>query len=207
MVYDQCDHIFSCISDEFWKTHLPELLYCKKPVSYLPQPVNIDYLYDNFYTEMRNETIFSYYPVWNSARIGQTKEYTEYISNKYNIPYIRTHTNDHTNQWLDFLKIWTTCTFHFNLDPMASFPGQQAMQCAALGVIHLGGENDAHKLLWPDTATNDTAKLEEMFQLYVTNLDARNNAIQYAYNMVCQTYSYQSIYTKTNKLIYENFSN
>ena len=196
-VYNQCDHVFSCVSERHFQTYLPELSQCTTPVSYMPQPVNIDYLQDHFYNEIRDEVIFSYLPAWNVSRIGRTEEFTKYISDKYNIPYIRTHTNNNTNQWHDFLKLWTPCTFHFNLDPMPMFPGQQAMQCAALGVIHIGGENDSHKMLWPETATNDFDRLEYCFSTYLNDYNKRLAVIQSAFDKVNDIYSYNSIKSKT----------
>jgi len=200
-VYNQCDHIFSCISDSHYEAYMPELQTCTTKVTYMPQPVNTDYLYDNFYSETRSECIFSYLPVWNPSRIGRTEEFTKYISNKTNITYVRTHTNDNTNKWHDFLKVWTPCTFHFNLDPMPMFPGQQAMQCAALGVIHIGGENDSHKILWPETATNDFDTLEYYFNLYLTDYDKRTEVIQNAYSKLNDIYSYTAVYNKTIKVL------
>jgi hypothetical protein len=84
---------------------------------------------------------------------------------------------------------------------MPMFPGQQAMQCAALGVIHIGGENDSHKILWPETATNDLATLESCLNEYLNNYNKRLQVIQYAYDKLNEVYSYESIYSKTKNLL------
>ena len=196
-VYNQCDHVFTCISEDRYKRYMPELSQCKVPVNFLPQPVNIDYLYDHYYSEERPEMIFSYNQGANANRIGKTAQFTNYISEKYNIPY----TNQHAPLWADFLKLWTPCTFHFNLDPSPAFPGQQSMQCAALGIIHVGGLNDAHSILWPETATNDLDQLEHYVNLYLTDYNKRIETIQYAYNKVNEIYSYDSVYKQTIKLL------
>lgn len=196
-VYNQCDYVFTCISYEMYKQYMPQLLQCKVPVHFLPQPVNMNYLYDNYYSENRNELIFSYNQRSNPVRAGYTDQFTQYISKKYSIPY----TNEHAPLWADFLKLWTPSTFHLNLDPSKHFPGQQAMQCAALGVIHIGGLNDSHAILWPETATNDTEILESRIKEYLGNYNKRIQVIQYAYNKVNEIYSYDAVYTRAQKLL------
>lgn len=196
-VYNQCDIVFSCVSERHFAKYLPELSLCERKVLFLPQPVNIDYMYNHYYLETRNESIFSYFPSHNGSRIGHTEQFTNYISKKYNIPFIR----ENAPLWIDFVKLWTPCTFHINLDPIAMFPGQQAMQCAAVGVIHIGGENDSHTMLWPNTATNNTEQLEYYINLYLTDYNKRIEAIQYAFNKVNEIYSYDSVYTEALKLL------
>jgi hypothetical protein len=197
-VYDECDYMFTCISEDRYKEFMPELAHCKVNVDFLPQPVNIDFLYKNYYQEERNELIFSYSVNHNSSRVGKTLEFTKYISNKYNIPYIDTL----KPLWADFLKVWTPSTFHFNLDPTKAFPGQQSIQCAALGVVHIGGLNDAHSYLWPETATNDFDQLEYYFSMYLNDYDKRIEVIQNAFDKLNKTYSYESVYNKTLSLLY-----
>jgi len=189
-VYNKCDKVIIPVSkiDLF-----PELKYCEKEIVFLPQPVHVEYLYDHFYKENRVEKIFSYFPVHNQSRWGETLKFTEYISLKYKVPFIREHTQNSKTQWEDFLKLWTPCTFHFNLDPTPQYPGQQAMQCSALGVVHIGGINDSHQFLWPDTATNDKRILENMFAEYFEDINKRINAIQYAWSKVNEIYSYDAV--------------
>lgn len=196
-VYNQCDIVFSCVSERHLTKYLPELSLCQRKVVFLPQPVNIDYMYDHYYSESRNECIFSYFPSHNGSRVGQTEQFTNYISKKYNVPFVR----ENAPLWADFLKLWTPCTFHINLDPIAMFPGQQAMQCAAVGVIHIGGENDSHTILWPGTATNNLQVLESKISEYLTDYDSRINAIQFAFNRLNEMYSYSAVKTKTNELL------
>lgn len=196
-VYNECDYVFTCISENKYKEFMPELNDCKNKVDFLPQPVNINFLYNNYYTEERNELIFSYNVTHNLSRVGKTFEFTKYISDKYKIPFI----NKLEPLWSDFLNVWTPATFHFNLDPSKQFPGQQSMQCAALGVIHIGGLNDSHTILWPETATNDLNQLEYYVNLYLTDYEKRIQTIQYAYNKVNEIYSYDSVYKQAIKLL------
>jgi hypothetical protein len=137
--------------------------------------------------------IFSYWPYWNQGRVGKTEEFTKYISDKYKIPYIRPMGHDGVTKWLDYLKSWSECTFHFNLDSTESFPGQQAIQCATLGMIHLGGHNDSHKILYPETATCDFKILESRFVELLQSSEKRNSHIMCAWENVNSLYGYTSV--------------
>ena len=113
---------------------------------------------------------------------------------------MRSHTQFSKNQWEDFLKLWTPCTFHFNLDPTSLYPGQQAMQCAALGVVHIGGVNDSHEFLWPDTATNDVTILEKEFVLCLNEYEYRVEMIQNAWDQLNNIYSYNAVRTRFREI-------
>ena len=198
-VFNQCDKVFTPISD---KNLFPELIQnCSKDISFLPQPVDIDYLYDNFYSEYRDESIFVYNPVHNFSRQGNTFRFAEYISRKYNIPYFSTNTQDKEDQWHEFLKQWTSATFHFNLDPIPVYPGQQAIQCAALGIVQIGGVNDSHHILWPETATCDEKVLEEKFVEYLNDYEKRVTLIQTAFERINKVYSFKAIKNKFEEII------
>jgi len=195
-VYKQCDKIFiPTINVKMYDgpDDISLMEYTERIVHYLPQPVDTHYLYDNFYQEEREEKIFSYFPIHTTSRCGDTEKFTQYISEKYGIPFVRQTTQFSSNQWEDFLKLWTPCTFHFNLDPIPFYPGQQAMQCAALGVIHIGGINDSHPMLWPETATNNKKILEDRFVEYTQDTDKRTRVLQYARKQLNNIYSYDAI--------------
>jgi hypothetical protein len=198
-VYNQCDKVLIPVHDSSLFGGLFE--HTKKDIQFLPQPVDTHYLYDNFYREEREEKIFSYFPVHNHSRYGETQIFTEYISKKFNIPFVRTHTQDSKTQWEDFLKLWTPCTFHFNLDPTPQFPGQQAMQCAALGVVHIGGVNDSHEFLWPETATNDKMILETEFVTCLNEYEYRVEMIQNAWDVLDEIYSYNAVRNRFEEMI------
>jgi len=198
-IYDQADHVLLPVARQ---ESFPQISHCKKPVDFLPQPVDTDYLYDNFYTLEREESIFPYYPVHNKSRCGRTWEFAQYIAKKYDIPcYEPFHTQDSKTQWEDFLKAWTRCTFHFNLDPTREFPGQQAMQCAALGVIHIGGYNDSHPLLFPETSTNDEDTLENWVSNLLNDQALRGKLIHNAWKRVNTIYSYDAVRERAKELL------
>jgi len=193
-VFNQCDEVIVPVEDI---NLFPQLINnCTRKISYLPQPVNIDYLYDNFYKEDRAESIFAYDISWNKSRQGNTMKFAQYISRKYNIELVNVNTQHEASQWESFLNWWPKSTFHINLDPMPIFPGQQAIQCATLGVIQIGGMNESHPKLFPDTATNDYEILENKFSEYLENYDSRIAVMQDAFKRVNDVYSYQAIRDK-----------
>ena len=106
--------------------------------------------------------------------MGQTEPFANYIGQKYDIPVVRKWTELVDNQWKDFLNMWTPSAYHFNLDP-EPHPGDQAIQCAIVGTINIGGNNDSHKILFPDTSGNDLNQLEEKIKLYLTSEEAYFN--------------------------------
>lgn len=190
-VFNECDHVIVPVRNF---NIFPELVNnCSKPISFLPQPVDVNYLYDNFYIENRQESLFLYDVSWNQSRRGETSKFCNHLSTKYNLPIKYINTQTEKNQWLEFIKYWPHSTFHINLDPNKIFPGQQAIQCAALGVIQLGGYNDSHSLLFPETATNDFDKLESKFLEYVTNFDSRTRAMTFAFDQVNKVYSFDAV--------------
>lgn len=197
-VLNQCDHVIFPIMNY---NMFPNIVNnCIVPISFLPQPVDIDYLYDNFYHEERNESLFVYDITFNQSRQGDTIKFANHISKKYNIPINHINTQNEKDQWYKFVSYWPKSTFHINLDPIRSCMGQQTVQCATLGVIQLGGLNDSHEILFPETATNDFDVLESKFLDYLNNHENRIKTMKYAFDMVNQIYSYDSTLKQFSKI-------
>ena len=72
-------------------------------------------------------------------------------------------------------------------------PGSQAMQCAALGVINVGGLNCSHRLLWPETATNNPTVLESRIRDYLQHPEKINKAVDYAHETVRRYHDTKSV--------------
>jgi hypothetical protein len=168
--------------------------------SIVTMPMNVDYFYKNFYKQERELSLFCYLPPIHNRR-SNTEQFSRYISEKYNIKYIdrdveayRTQSQSNPVSRLpDFINKWSSCVFHINLDPDCNMPGSQAMQCAALGVINIGGLNCSHRLLWPETATNDVNILESRIRDYIQNPITINNAADYAHRMVRKYHDTESV--------------
>ena len=167
-----------------------------KKIVYTPGLMNVDYLYENYYDNVKTNSIFAYTPCQHHRR-GNTFEFAQYIGKKYNLPvYSKPLPDDKPFDYLsnhDFIKMWSPHLYHFNLDPADTQPGQQCKQVASLGSINIGGRNDSHEVLFPETATCDLGKLEEVFVKYMEDEDERFKAIEYAWNSVNEIFGFDSV--------------
>jgi hypothetical protein len=164
--------------------------------NYISCPINIEYYYDKFYSSEKEESIFAYYPNPMHRR-GETYEFAEYIGNKYNIP-VKKKLLKYGREFYyltlkEFVELWSPCSFHFNLDPEQIQPGQHCIQVANVGSINIGGVNESHHILFPETATCDKKILEEKFVEYLKDLDKRFEVIEYAWNKLNEIYSYKVV--------------
>lgn len=155
-----------------------------KEIQFMTLPIPVDYYFDNFYTNEKSKSIFAYLPNPIHRR-GNTYKFAEYIGKKYNLPVI--YKPLQTGQKFDYLslkefvELWSPSLFHFNLDPMDCQPGQQGLQVAAVGSINIGGLNESHQVLFPETATCDEKILEEKIVEYLENEEKQFETIQYAW--------------------------
>ena len=76
---------------------------------------------------------------------------------------------------------------------MKTQPGQQCKQVACVGSINIGGVNDSHKFLYPETATCDTNKLEEVFVSYLDDENKRFETIKYAWEKVNEICGFDTV--------------
>ena len=142
-----------------------------KSFNFVSIPVDTDYLYNNFYGD-KELSIWAYLPNPMDRR-SNTYEFSKYIGEKYNIP-VRfkplqpNQKFDYMSQ-KEFITNWSSCAFHFNLDPIDYFPGNQCALVAGTGTIHIGGVNDYHHILFPETATCDTTILETRVEEYIND--------------------------------------
>ena len=91
--------------------------------------------------------------------------------------------------WDDFTNLWSPCLWHFNLDPSNLQQGQHIVAVANVGCINIGGMNESHHILFPETATCDEKILEEKFELYFKDDDKRFEVINYAWKKLNECYS------------------
>jgi len=188
--FNKCDIVVVPYQKSIY-TYFPNLQNdVNKKIYYLPQPYDVEYLYNKFYKENRIDTIFSYIAP-HPPRRGETENFTNYIGKKYNIPVIRCETEFSQTQWHNFLNLFSETTFCFNLDPEPQ-QGQQGIQSAILGIINIGGLNDSHFVLHSKTAHNNKERLEEQFYNYYTDHSLRINVITEAWNNVNKIYSFNA---------------
>jgi hypothetical protein len=207
-ILNECDAVLShgidSMRDLTYHKELNESI--KKELQFLSVPLNIEYMYDNFYSDTKENSIYAYLPHQHHRR-GDTYEFVNYISNKYNIP-IR-HKPLQEGQKFDyltqkqFIELWSPSLFHFNLDPTITQPGMQCRQVASVGSIHIGGLNESHGILYPETATNDKKILEERFVEYLNDEKKRFEVIEYAWNKLNEVYSHNSVKKQISEIVYE----
>ena len=107
------------------------------------------------------------------------------------------------NSQKDFIKLWSSCAFHFNLDPIDWYPGNQIMQVASTGTINIGGENESHHILFPETAGCDLKVLEDVFVELLRNPEKRFEVIQYSWNKVNEVFGFDTVKKQINKIVGE----
>jgi len=175
-----------------------------KPFNFVTQPHNIDYFYENFGGN-KDLAIWEYLPCQMQRR-NNTNEFVEYLSKKYNIPVKRKTLlpNQDFNHLsiIDFIKQWSSCLFHFNLDPVDYFPGNQITQVVSTGTINMGGVNDNHHLLCPETATCDTKILEQRFVEYLEDEDKRNEIRQKSWERLHKYFSFDAVRLQIKNIKY-----
>lgn len=190
--FNDCDIICIPYKESFYSMFPNITQDVNKEIHWVPQGYDIDFLYDNFYKETRDESIFSYIAP-HPPRRANTEQFSNYLSKKYNIPIIRKDLTKASNtQWLDFFTLFSDSTFCINLDPEPQF-GQQGIQSAIVGIINIGGVNDSHFNLWPDTANNDLTHLSHVFEKCISDIDYRIKLITGAFNKCNEIYSFNSV--------------
>ena len=201
----ECDYIHAEAAgrmkslDEFTKI---ENLTNRK-LNFSNQPLNVDYMFDNFYTNEKENSIFAYLPAPIHRR-GRTYEFANYIGKKYNIDVKYKSLSygqkfDYLSQ-KEFIKLWSSSFYHFNLDPIDIHPGGQCIQVASVGSINIGGLNESHHILYPDTATCDEKILEEKLDEYINDEKKKFNAIEYAWEKVNENFSFKKVKNQLENL-------
>lgn len=168
-------------------------------VFYLPQPVNIDYLRNNFYVKLKDNSLFCY-TSHVDRRSSLNLKLSEQLCTKYNL---NLKINDAKNNYLnlfDFLKIISTSKYHVNLDTDYLSVGQQSCLCACLGIINLGGNNDATYNLYPETFGLDYQKCD-LFLQQVLNDKNRQEYEEIIFDRLNKIYHHDVVKTKIFNLL------
>ena len=168
---------------------------CGRDVHYIPQPHDINFLYDRYFEPNRNIQILNYRPTQDN-RISSDGDYIEYIGNKYNVKVIKhlvKNKDPHKdNTWEQFLSGIKDSLYCFNT-AKEKVGGSMGVQCAALGILNFGGIQDSHEILFSETATNDLVKLEDIFQKIHNDNELRESIIKKAFDKALENYSHDSV--------------
>jgi len=159
----------------------------------IPQPINITYLQKEFDCEKKNK-IFLYSNTWASGRNSKW-------SNKFldSLPYEYKITKEILNVY-EHTELWKECKFMINLDPTTNY-GLQSLQCAALGTIMIGSNNDCQKELFPDLATTDEYHILEKLNQLINDNDYYKNTLKYATNLLNSKFSMGAVKAQIKKEI------
>lgn len=164
-------------------------------LNYITVPFNIDWIYNKFYTNQKEASIFSYTTSPPHRRVD-TFNFAQEMGRKYNLPVKHKRINDWASgekfnymPLKDFMSLWSPSIFHFNLDPEITQPGTQCIQVANVGSIQIGGLNESHQLLFPETATNDKKILEEKLVEYLNDDNKLFEVIKYAWDKLNEIYA------------------
>jgi len=170
-----------------------------KKVHYIPQPHNINFLYEHYYNEERSPIILDYKAPERTSNTSITSD----ISDKYSLfskKHIIKYKGPDHRQWQEFLDGIRDCAFCFNLDS-SPYGGSMGVQCAALGIINFGGIQDSHKILWPDLAINDEQILKEKFNQVINDMTLHNEYVENAFLKAQSIYSYTAVKKQFLKII------
>jgi hypothetical protein len=175
----------------------------KVPMQFIAQPHNVEYFHKHYFKE-KKLALYEYIPN-HPPRHGTTQAFCEYMNKKHDIPIVkREYKKDGVYWWQsqeEFIESWSTCQFHVNLDPIEYFPGNQCTQIASTGTIQIGGCNDNHRLLYPDTAITDWNILEEKILLYMNDENERFNVINYAWTKLNDVFSFNAVQNNINTFL------
>ena len=192
---NDCDYVVAPATGRMRKLPVYKTIQSElnKKINFFTSPHDIDSIYDKFYSDNKENAIFAYLPNPMHRR-GRTVEFAEYIGNKYNIPVIKKPFTNGSNDakymaWDDFTNLWSPCLWHFNLDSSDLQQGQHIIAVANVGSINIGGVNESHHILFPETATCDEKILEEKFEWYFNDEDKRFEVINYAWKKLNECYS------------------
>tara|TARA_R100000008_G_scaffold79120_1_gene60626 strand:- start:631 stop:1671 length:1041 start_codon:yes stop_codon:yes gene_type:complete len=197
---NECDGIVTTGVDNLKSIEVYNYMqeHLDKKIQFVTLPLFVDYFYDNLYSNEKSLSIFGYLPNPIHRR-SNTYEFASYIGEKYNIPVKFKPLNPGQKfdylSLKDFINLWSPSLFHFNLDPMDCQPGQQALLVGGVGSINIGGMNESHQVLFPETATCDLKILEDKFVQYLEDENKRFEVIEYAWNKINELY-HPSVFVK-----------
>lgn len=164
-----------------------------KSIFKIPQPIDVTFLKENFYKQKKNY-IFDYSNYWVGGRSGYNQNFLANVNYKSVL--------NKSDQWDNFINMWSDAKYMINIDPTNNF-GQQAIQCAILETIMIGGLNDSHKLLYPNLASCDLNVLIEEFNKLETDEMYYANTINHASKTVEDIYSFKTVTNQIKTMYHE----
>ena len=153
-LFTSCDKI-ACPYREETRTFIEKKT--GKKVYSMPYPYDIEMIRNKYYKETKSNTIMCGCNPTNNRGYNESLNFSLQIKSKYDMDLIESP--DYSwDKWLDILGSTKICV---NMEKKLEI-GQVAIECAILGVLHLGGISDAAKELWTSTSCNNIESLESI---------------------------------------------
>jgi hypothetical protein len=191
--FNKCDRILS-----MYKNINMSMNYSykfNKNVDWLPCPIDV-HTYEKLFSKQKKEDKIVIYLPKCKWRRGNTEKFGEFLSKKYNIDYIKLE----TSSMYDFLNLVSKYKYILNMDPEPQL-GQQTIYNAIFKNMNIGGLNDANKILYPETSTNDDNILETIFCKSLNDKNYFDILVNKSYKSVIETYSYESVTNRFNSIL------
>lgn len=174
-----------------------------KPLQYLPVAIDVDFLYTTYHRIEREKSILCYFaPTHMDRGTIESLEFSKHLAKKYDMklvipPYPVPFRVENRIPFSKFIKYMSESMMCVNLDKWYML-GQQPLQCAAFGTLHIGGISEGSKQLWGKLATNDITILENEVKRIISNSDYHFSYLVTAYNALEKTHGLQAV---RNRLI------
>jgi len=188
--FSNCDSI-ACPYSHQMKDIYENILNLK--INYVHQPFNTKIFQEKYSTEKTKEPQIFLYRHWDGTRslgVDNAFNYLYSIFHK-DVKFV-TGTNDNFDE---FVKLWSSSHILINLDPTVNY-GKQSMECAALGVTHLGSHNDVAQNLWQGLTSVNVEFIKDKITNFLDNpqflLDYNSHALKKLNNL----YSIKSFKSK-----------
>tara|TARA_R110000824_G_C15068814_1_gene663165 strand:- start:58 stop:999 length:942 start_codon:yes stop_codon:yes gene_type:complete len=166
-------------------------LGCSEPKkSYvIPQPINHKLLREKYTTEKR-DVIFNYQKKTSRRESTNNELILKQISESELGLGIVNYTGIRGLQ--PFIKGWSDCKYMLSTDEFI-FGGVQSVQCAVLDTIMVGGNNDNHRVLFPELVGTNVDFLVSKIKQLKSDSEYRNKVQSYAYETCINTFSYDAV--------------
>jgi hypothetical protein len=163
-----------------------------KKVFSMPYPYDMD-LRKRYIKDKKSNTIIcgcSRFNKYGDRGYSTSLDFARKLRQKHKMNLIESPDYNY-DKWLDILSFSDVCV---DMEKQQRI-GQVAIDCAIVGTLHLGGVCDAATYLWEETATNDTAKLEEFMLRY------NPSYLETVFDRVKERHSYESAIKNLGSII------
>ena len=171
---------------------------------HLRDPIDVDYLYNNYYGEKENVALCYVAPTHRDRGQRETFAFCNFIEKEFGVkilyhPFTQPYDHSKRMPFPEFINYINRSSFCVNFDKWYGV-GQCGLHCASLGTIHIGGTSDSNLELFPETSVNDPKKLKSIFEDLYFNMDNRVNYIQKVFQQINSKYSLSVIKQRIKEL-------